>query len=107
MEPLITNKWVLTWLCVFPAAKATGKLENLVHIIFTAIVFFGQFCGTVPHFIFFMKHKSTDLEGSLSAFMGFTSFVAVDYIMLSFYVQRREVFTIFEHLSRIYANRKY
>lgn len=107
MEPLKTNKWVLTWMCVFPTAEATGKMGKMAHIIFTAFVLFGQFCGTIPHLAFFLKHISNDLEGSLSAFMGFTTFLAVDYIILSFYVQRRQIITIFEHLSRIYDSRKY
>lgn len=106
MEPFKTNKWVLTWMCVFPAAIATSKLKRMAHILFAGTVLFGQFCGTVPHLAFFLEHKSTDLEGSLSAFMGFTTFFAVDYIIFSFYVQRKQVITIFEHLSIIYDSRK-
>lgn len=79
----------------------------MAHIVFTVIVLFGLFCGTAPHLVFFLTYISTDLEGSLSAFMGFTSFFALDYIMLACYLQRKQIMTIFEQLSNIYDSRKY
>lgn len=76
-------------------------------MMFAGLVIFGQFSGTIPHLAFFLIHQSTDLEGSLSAFMGFTTFMAVDYIILSFYVQHEQIIDIFQHLSTIYDSRMY
>lgn len=107
MEPLKTSKWLLTCMCIYPAAKATSRMKRLAYVMFAGLVIFGQFSGTFPHLAFFLINQSTDLEGSLSAFMGFTTFMAVDYIILSFYVQQEQVTNIFHHLSTIYDSRKY
>lgn len=106
MDPLLTNKWALTWLCVYPAAKTTSKTTRIAHIMFTATVLFGLLCGTVSHFAYFLKYKSTDLEGSLFGFMGFASFLALDYVMIFIYSQRSQVITIFEQLTNICENCK-
>lgn len=101
MDPLLSNKWALTWLCVYPAAKTTSKLKRMAYLMFTVIVLFGLMCGTVSHFAYFMKYKSTDLEGSLFGFMGFATFLALDYVMVFIYSQRRQVISIFDELSSI------
>lgn len=101
MDPLQSNKWALTWLCVYPAAKTTSNLKKWAHLTFTVTVLFGLFCGTASHFAYFMKFKSADLEGSLFGFMGFASFLALDYVMLFVYSQRNQVVSIFQQLSMI------
>lgn len=98
MDPLLSSKWALTWLCVYPAAKTTSSLKKLAHLVFTVTVLFGLFCGTVSHFVYFIKFKSTDLEGSLFGFMGFASFLALDYVMFFVYSQRNQVVSIFQQL---------
>lgn len=106
MEPLITNRWLLTWLCVYSAARTTSELKKIGHIVFAVTVVFGLMCGTVSHFVYFLKFISTDLEGALVAFMGFTTFFALEYIMIVIYSERSQVTAIFEQLSHICENRK-
>lgn len=106
MEPLITNRRILIWLCIYPAANTASNLDKMWHIAFTVVVLFGQFCGTVPHFVYFCMNITGDLEGSLTAFMGFTSYLVITYIMLSCYLQRKQISQIFAHLTNIYDSRK-
>lgn len=106
MDPLYTNKWALTWLCVYPATKTTSKWTKMAHISFTVANLIGQLCGAVSHFVYFLKYKSIDLGGAVYAFMGFTSFVALIYITISLYSQRHEIAILFEKLTKIYENRK-
>lgn len=107
MDPLLSNKWALTWLCVYPTAKTTSNWKIWAHRVFTVTVLFGLLCGTASHLAYFMKFKSTDLEGSLFGFMGFASFFALDYVMLFVYSQRNQVISIFEELAVICDGCKY
>lgn len=106
MDPLFTYKWVLTWLCVYPAAKTTSKLTKMAHIVFTLTVLIGPLCGAVSHAAYILKFKSTNLNGAVFAFMGFTSLIAIIYIMISLYSQRHEITILFEQLTKIHENRE-
>lgn len=107
MEPLKTTKWVLTWLCVCPATESTSKFKRMAYVLFTIADYVAHFSALFSHVAYLWKYSSTDLEGTIFAFMGVVTFVGLIYIMASLSLQRKQITDIFRNLSKIYEFRKW
>lgn len=106
MEPLLTTKWVLTWLSVYPATESTSKFKKMAYTMFTVADYVGHLCGVFSHFAYFLKYLSTNLEDAIFAFMGAITFIGLIYIMAMLSLQRHQISDIFRKLSKIYRLRK-
>lgn len=106
MIPLETNRWVLTWLCVFPPERHTSKWKRLAHVAFSLTVFFinaGSFFGSLA---FFLKYMSVDLEQCIFALVQMIGEVNMSYISIITFLLRDKIKAIYDNLSRIYRARK-
>lgn len=104
--PLKTNRWILTWLCVFPPEKNTSKWKKLAHIAFSLTVFIinaGSFFGSLA---FFLKYMSVDLEQCIFALVQMIGEVNMSYVSIITFIQRDKIKAIYDDLSRIYRARK-
>lgn len=107
MEPLVTTKQMLIWLCVYPSPKTTRKSEKIAHILCAIVVFLGNFFGTVTHVMYLVKLGSIDVKGRVFSFMGIVGFISMVFIMITVFLHRHQIRTILEQLSTIYDTRKY
>ena len=101
-EPLVTNRRVLTWLCVYPSERTTTKSQQLAYLAFSFIVFTGILSSLIASVAFFIKHVSTDLEVALYAVSQIAAAASILYAILMTYFQRRGIATIFQQLAAIY-----
>lgn len=102
MNPLVTNKKVLTWLCLCPAEKSTKWSWKLIYAIFALTIFTGNLCAFVVSVVYFMQFVSTDLEGCLYALYQIGAFSALIYMTMTAFYLRHEISALFESLSEIY-----
>lgn len=102
MEPFAEYRKLLTWYCVYQAAKNISKLAKSLHIIFCACVFLGNICATISSTIYFLKFLSIDLGSSLYALFQITSTGSGAYGIILLLVIRHKITTNFENLSKIY-----
>lgn len=103
----MTTKLVLTWLSVCPAAESTSKFKKMAYKSFTVANYVAHLSGFLTYLVYLLKYSSTDLEGSIFAFMAITTYVGMVYITASLSLQRDQISEIFRKLSTIYELRKY
>lgn len=106
MQPLKTEQQVLTWLCIYPAAENTGKLQKLIYVIFSLILLITISCLVVASAAFFRKFLAIDFEtalNSLHPIMGWSPLIYIFMVMISL---KHHVVAIFAALSDIYRKRK-
>lgn len=106
MEPLVTAKQMLIWLCICPSPKSSSKSTKIAHILCTILVFMGNVLGTITHSMFLFKLSSIDVKGSVFSFMGATGFAGMIYVMITAFSFRYQVRAILDQLSIIYDTRK-
>lgn len=106
MKPLVTNQWVMTWLCVCQAHETTSVKKKTIYVVFTLMVFISSVCGLAANLTFFMKFISVELEGSLMAFIGFVAFFGNAYVMTVSFLFRHKINAIFVELYAIYKASK-
>lgn len=106
MKPLVMNRRVLTWLCVFPLDEVTTRKGKLTCIVFSFGVSLTIFSGLTGSVVFFLKFMSTDLEESLySLFQIAAIFSSANAIVVAF-VMRHRIPKMFVNLTRIYEKCK-
>ena len=107
MEGFETPKKMFTWLRVYPEVENTSELEKISHIIFALIVFCANLFSALAHWGYLWKYVSTDLKGSVFAFMGATTFSCLTYILIIVFLLRNRICNIINKLLEIYRSRKY
>lgn len=102
MKPLVTNKRVLTWLCVYPADRTTSSTMKLAYVIFSCVVFFGILISLIASWAFFLKYASIDLEVALFAASQIAAASGILYAIIMTLFSRRKLTAIFLKLNEIY-----
>lgn len=106
MEPLKTNRRVLTWLCICLPNKDTRSIYEWIYAIFSWTVFTLNLCAFLFSALFFIKFISTDLESCLFALFQIFGAANVVYMTIIAFFHRQKIRAIFEGLSNIYAASK-
>lgn len=104
--PLETNRFVLTWLCVYPADESTSKWQKMVHFMFGLAVFTANSLVFIVSISFFAKNVSIDLEEALFALIQMAGSGNILYVSIISYISRHKITTIFNSLSKIYESCK-
>lgn len=102
MDPLATNRRVLTWLCVFPPEKGTTKAQRMAHVALSLSVFVVNMGSFFVSLAYFLKYMSIDLEQSLFAVVQMLGEVNMTYISIITYILRRQITATYKSLCRIY-----
>lgn len=102
MEPLVTNKKVLVFLCVCPPDESMSVGNRAICIISAVIIFLLNASVVEVHFSYFLTFSSVNLAESLYALMYGIAFCAPVYGMISTLFVRNEFGGIFRKLSAIY-----
>lgn len=106
MRPLVTNRRVLTWLCVCSADEYTTIKPKMLYVSITIIVFvaiLSAFAGTLA---FVLKFFSVDLEASLLGFLPNVAYASGVYGMIVSFIIRKKINAIFDELMLIYNKSK-
>lgn len=107
MEPLITNRRYLVWLCVCPANKSASRWQKLAHATFATIVLTAVMCGVTGCLTFCWKFASIDFGRSVFAFMfAVAEFTAVYTATVGIFLLRHKIGAIFDNLAVIYRQSK-
>lgn len=106
MNPLITNQWVLTWLCVCPAHESTSVKKKVAYVAFTLMVFIANLSALAATLTFITKFVFVDLKNSLFAFIITVGYTGIVYIMVFSLLLRHKINAIFVELSEIYKASK-
>lgn len=104
LNPLVTNRRVLTLLCVCPVDKSVSNWKRLCYGIFTLFVITSNLCGFVASSLFFVKFVSSDLEMSLHALLQICALTSATYMSIIGIVSRKKIGAIFENLWQIYKS---
>lgn len=102
MQPLVTVKRILIWLCMTPPEKSASKWKKTQYFVFAFAVIFSFVFLLMAHVAYIAKFLTTNLPGCLFAFLGVCGFWGVLYIMISAFIMRQEMNNIFDHLAEIY-----
>lgn len=107
MEPLVTTRRCLIWLCIYPANESTSQWQKLAHTISATTALTGLICGFVSSLVFSWKYVSIDLGRSMFAFtFAAAEFTAIYMALVGMILMRRKICTIFDKLSTIYKASK-
>lgn len=107
MEPMVMNRKVLTWLCMYPFEEGTTWAMKMAYIIYTLVTFVVNFSAVFCAGAFIYKFVSTDLERCLYALLHIVAHSAIVYIQIAAsYLQQKIKTDIFDHLKQIYEASK-
>lgn len=103
MEPLVTSRRVMTWLCTHPADAATSKKERILYVVCTLASGTTTFLALLAGVAFIVLYLPVDLEICLYAVFQVASQIAVLNAMIIAVFNQQRIATIFTKLSQIYA----
>lgn len=102
MEPIASNRRVLTWLCLCPFDPSTSTWKRAFFVISTIFLFASEVGAFISSIIFFVKNVSNDLEGSLYAVFQFVAFTGLIYMSIVAFILRKRINMFLGTLSTIY-----
>lgn len=103
MVPLKTNRCVLTWLCIYPAAEDTSKWSKLAHKVFTLSVLAYNVAAIS---ISIRSFEVDDLEQLIFSVLHFAAELNSIYVFASTLILRHEITAMIDRLIEIYQKRK-
>lgn len=106
MQPLVTIKRILMWMCMTPPEASTSEWRKKQYFVFAHTVLFLFLFMLMAHVAYVVKFFATDLPGCLFAFMSVCGFGGIIYIMISAFIMRQKINGVFDHLTEIYENSK-
>lgn len=101
MEPLKTNKLLLTWLGMCAAKKSTDKKTKMAYIGVASTIFAFIILCLISNIAFIVKFLSTNLKGALFSIMTISGYAAMLYTQINAFNMRHKINGIFERLSKI------
>lgn len=107
MKPLVTNKKMLTWLCVCPVDKNTSKWKEITFIILTINIMSILVTALIGSGIFVVELLTVNLIDSMYALSQVFVLFNLLYTFMVLYYKRLEVEAIFDGLSDIYKEGKF
>lgn len=106
MEPLKTNRQVLTWLSVFPPEKDTSNWQRRRYSIVTVLVLLLNLAGFTATSTFIVKNASVDLATALFGMIQLPITANTAYGIVTAILLRHQITTFIKNLSNIYKTCK-
>lgn len=107
MEPLVTNRRVMTWLCMCPAEKSASKKERIFYVAFAFTVTTTSLIFLLASVVYVMKYLLIDFEPSLYALFQAVAEVAMMNLVFVAFLMRHQIEAVFTQLSKIYRASKH
>ena len=102
MDPMSTNRRVMTWLCAYSAPESTNKWTNLAHIAFTLAVCVVVIEDLVVSTKFIHEYVQVDFKITLYPVFQMAASFGLLYLIITSIVLRYRIRNIFERLKNIY-----
>lgn len=106
MNPLVTNRRVLTWLCIYPAREGTTRRQKRMFIAFSLVSATTIMWCFLSGLAFFMKYVTIDLEMALQSVFILCSAFGALYVQVVLLLSRQKIKSLFDQLTDIYDKRK-
>lgn len=103
MNLLSSIKSAMKWQCIYPAHQSASVWRKIAYKIVGGTLFVISFAAAAVHLAFMLEFWSTNLEGSLTAFMGFIANSGTVYIKLIAFPLQHQMRRIFVKLAHIYV----
>lgn len=107
MNPLKTNKLVLTWFCVYPAEENESSIVTFARVLFSLGIVFGMVSAFIGSVVFFYRFILIDLESSLGALFQISAYLSTIYMIGVSAFMRRRLVAIIDELEMIYKASKF
>lgn len=107
MEPLVTNRRVLTWFCMFPADANTSQWKMFVYFLITFVTVSCMTVNLIASIVFFFKFASSDVESALFGMFQICGSFSICYMFIAVYPSRHKVIAVFQRLTGIYRESKH
>lgn len=107
MEPLLTNRRVLRWLCGYSASETDSEWIKLAYFILTLVIFLANSTSAISSAVFVWENVSIDLEESLYAVAQVCGSSAVTYVSILIFLLRHKITATINRLSEIYNESKF
>lgn len=107
MEPMITTKKALMWICVYPADGNTNNWGKPVNILYLSTILAFQCSGLGFSIACFMKYWSIDLEKSLYSPIQIATTLSSVYSLCIAVLLRDKILIMFNNLTKIYRASKW
>lgn len=98
VEPLLTNKTALIWLCAYE----TDKKTNFAHVAFTVFVFATYFCFLSASIAFLWKFITIDFIETLYVLIQILAALPMMKALIIMIVLRQKFRSLFENLTSFY-----
>lgn len=106
MGPLETNRYILTWLCLYPSAEGTGAGKMFAKRIVAAHFFVFTATGLVGSCVFVHQHIKDDLERSLFGILQIAALTYLTYTQLFARFLRPKIISAIHQIRKFHNFRK-
>lgn len=106
MNPLVTNKRYLIWLCLHPPEKSAGFLNVLCYFLFTASVLAIIWIGVIVSLVYFFRILTTDIDFTLQPIFQICADFNMAYAVMVSFFSRHKMAGIISSLNAIYERSK-
>lgn len=106
ISPLLANRQVLVWLCIYPTRESTSNWKRLAYIFVVCSIFITNLCALIASGAFISTYISIDLEASLYALSLIFAFSGATYVIFIALFMKKKIFALFESLTEIYRSSK-
>lgn len=102
MEPLITVKRVLFWVCIYPGdGRSSSMWKKMVRLLFPLMCLLIAVCGIAACGTFTLRYISTNLPDCVFSFLAVLVYSNSVCFMLNGFAQRHKITRMFRRLSEI------
>lgn len=106
MKPLVTNRRMLTWLCLYPNEETSTNRKKIARIVFSVANFIFVLSFFASSVAYLVEFVSIDLRHSLYALLQIFGGATVLYILVIAFHLRHKFPALRENLSQIYQECK-
>lgn len=102
MKPLVTDKRILTWLCLLPAKENTSKGRKWLYILLVLGIIVANLTVILSSSMYVVKYASVDLQETLVGLCQTVGVIPMTNSIVIAFVLRHKISPVFEKLSEIY-----
>lgn len=108
MQPLVTIRRLMTWLCMCSVDESSNSRPKKAFIVaHTLFVLTLNLIGFLAPIAFCLKYSSIDFNGTTFAFMIIIAEFGVIYFLIIAILMRHHIDSVFTSLSAIYKSSKF
>lgn len=103
LEPLVTNRKVLLWLCLIPFDESISQRKKIAYITVGVTTMVAVFLILIASIVLFLRVIGDNLEISLYIVTQITGYASAESMILTGVLLRHKIFKIIDSLREIYS----